>query len=77
MVGARAVTSGDPCPACAAGRLCVYHTHVVDRGEASYRLRYLWCGVCHHTPAENKVQVPLRFAPSRGSRPRKLTVRRR
>lgn len=79
MDGSRQFYTGETCPACALGTLCVYHTRVVERGTESYRLQYLWCGACHHTPERNKVQIPLRFAPRRvrGSIPRKLTVRRR
>jgi len=48
---------GDPCPACATGRLYVYCTKQMS--EVS--VRYYRCRICGHRPAENKVIVPRRF----------------
>jgi hypothetical protein len=60
----RRYNSGDRCE-CAQcqGKLSVYSTHV--KPDAGVRVRYLSCDICHWRPVENKVIVPLAYAPRR------------
>lgn len=54
--------SFDPCPipACP-GHLIVANSRI--RGE--YRIRFLACKLCGHRPIDNKVLIPLVYAPPR------------
>jgi hypothetical protein len=58
--------SGDACecPKCR-GVLVVYTTRVEP--DEGIRTRYLWCNLCHSKPEDNKIIVPLEFAPPRNS----------
>ena len=54
--------SGDRCqmPGCD-GRFTTYSTRVVG----DVRIRYLHCNTCGYKPLENKLIIPLRYAPRR------------
>lgn len=56
--------SGDPCPKCESGKLIVVDTKV----DGNYRLRYLGCRTCGHRPEDNKMVIPVQYAPPRGPR---------
>lgn len=57
--------TGDPCGTDGCGGwLGVYHTHV----EGDFRISYLRCRICHARPADNKLVVPLMYAPRRRRR---------
>lgn len=56
--------SGDRCQ-CAK---CRGHIKVVNteaKEDLGYRVQYLGCDTCHMRPDDNKVIVPLEFAPPR------------
>lgn len=59
--------SGDPCD-CAKcrGHLEVANTKVKE--AAGVRVQYLACDLCAWRPEDNKVIIPLEFAPPRASR---------
>lgn len=53
-------SSGDPCPNCG-GRLVVVNSFA----SGDYRVRYLGCRACGYRPPNNRLVVPLRYAPPR------------
>jgi hypothetical protein len=59
--------SGDPC-GCAKclGKLAVQNTRVKE--AAQVRVQYLACDLCNWRPEDNKVIIPLEFAPARAAR---------
>jgi len=57
------MTHGSRCPNCGS-IIGVYSTRV----EGDVRIRYLGCS-CGFKPRQNKVVVPIRFAPERAGRP--------
>lgn len=59
--------SGDRC-GCAK---CKGHIKVVNtepKEDLGYRVQYLGCDTCHTRPDDNKVIIPLEFAPPRRKR---------
>lgn len=63
----RQLLPGDDCPQpdCD-GVLYVYSSHVSEDGRS--RIRYTRCDVCRVAPDDNKIVVPIRFAPPRKNR---------
>ena len=52
---------GDDCPLCHDGQLIVVQTIVGMR----FRHRYLGCNACGKRPENNKLSVPIEYAPPR------------
>ena len=56
---------GSLCSRCQAGTLRVQNSHVKQFGEHRVRVRYYRCWNCGWAPDNNKLIVPIEFAPPR------------
>lgn len=68
---------GSPCSQCKSGWYKSYKTDIKENGGSPpVRIRYLHCAVCGHLPANNKLTIPLEFAPRQKPRIKRLNIRR-